>query len=449
MMRALLTLVQIAFLGLLVGLSLSQTGQFDITLGAYRLQGESAILLMVLLTTLLFLLILHRVWIWIVHFPRTWRRYRRDIGLIKGHQALTRSLQALAAGDTQLAYLQATRAQKMMPDFQTVPTILLATTAEQYGHHHIAQTALQSLMSTEARDLGVRGLVGAAIKDNDWPRALTLARRAALEAPKLVSVARLAYDLECQCGEYASALARLPFLLKKHGITKDQARHDQVKLLTILARNHNAQDRPKLALRDAKLAHRLDPSFVPAACLLIDIYRGVGKTRRALSVLATCFALAPHPDLIEHHEQMAPMIKDLGKRLKYHEKFLALAPHNADAQLLMAKITENQGLWHQSLAYLQMAEKLDPRQGVYRALAHYADQQGDQKQVQHYLEIGMNARPDPVWLCPRTGRTLPQWEPLILPEHYFGSVIWGVPGDQTAITSPSSTLLGRTHGVGQ
>jgi HemY protein len=447
-MRAAWFLVQVGLLGWLVALALAQTGQFAITVGDYHLQGQSTALLIGALMALVVLLAVHRVWLWIVRFPKTWTRYRREIGLIKGHHALTRALQALAAGDPHLAGTQARQAQILMPDFQTVPTILLATTAEAQGNHTAAQNALQALMQTEARDLGVRGLVMSAIKDNEWPRALRLAREAAAASPRHGGVQRLAYDLECQCGEWQPALNRQRGLIKRQALSVEQATFDRVRLETALALEAQRGGDHRAALVHARAAHKADPSFVPAASLLIDLYRGIGATRRALRVLYASFPLNPHPDLIERHEQMAPQIKDVAKRLRYHEKFLSLAPSSAEAQLLLARLCEAEGLWAQSLHHLQTAEKLEPRQGVYRALAHHADAQGDQRGVQRYLELGMNARPDPTWVCPKSGKTFDAWQALVMPDHYFGTITWAEPAGPSVIEPmPASLLPGRLQGV--
>jgi HemY protein len=450
-MRAGFYALQVLGLGLLVAFALTQTGTFEVTMGGLRVYGETSLLLLVTLGALVVLLFLHRIWVWVVHFPRTWARYRREINLQKGHQALTRSLQALAANDTKLAFYQAQRAQKLLPDFKTVPTVLVAATAQAQGHTAVAELALQDLMSGEARDLAVRGLIRTAVQQDNWPRALEIARTAAVDAPRVMAVQRLAYDLECQMGEFPSALKRLSVLERRRGISRDQAAFDRVRLLTACARAAMQDDQTKAALKYARKAYATDPSFVPAACVLIDLYRGFGRTRRALGVLAAAFAAAPHPDLLDRHEQMAPQTRDVAKRIKYHEKFLLAAPQSAAAQLFMAKITEAEGLWHQARAYLLMAEKLDPRQGVYQALARFSERQGDQKQVGFYLEQGMTARPDPVWVCTRTQRTFDQWEPLVMPEHFFGSVQWVAPGDIAPPAPLLGTLLsgGRLEGVVQ
>lgn len=430
MLRAIWYLLQIVLLTGVVAWLLQQGGRFDLTLGSYRLQGDTPLFLVIGLILFLILMGVHRVWLWFAHFPRTWSRYRRDMRLTRGHQALVRSLSALASGDHKIAYYQAWRAQKLLPDFAAIPTILLATTAEKQGQPAVAAAALQTLLKTEARDMGVRGLVQAALNNGDWPRALKIARDALAETPRAIMLQRLVYDLECQNGEFQSALDRQKQLVRKKALSMEVARHDRVVMHVALARTLRDARDARGAYRLLKQAVEFDPSFVPAACDLIDLYRSMGKTRRAIRVLERCFALSPHPDLISRYEEMAPSRdgpKNVAKRMKYFERLLALAPQSAAAQLMLARAAMDAQLWGEAHAYLLMAEKLSPSVGVYRALAAYANRQGDSAQAQDYLTAATQAEPDSSWHCQVTGEVYDQWSALILPGHRFGTIIFGVP----------------------
>jgi HemY protein len=214
-MRAVLYILQISGLMALAAWGLAQPGTFDIALGVYRAQGQTGFLFLLALAAVLVILTVHRLWLWIAHFPRTWVRYRRDVHLIRGHQALSRALSALAAGDTETASIQASRARALLPDFVTVPQIVLATAAEAQGHGVAARVAMTELLSTEARDIGVRGLVKAALQENRLDDGLRIARGALAHAPSQITLERLVYDLECQAGLWDEAIKRLPRLISR------------------------------------------------------------------------------------------------------------------------------------------------------------------------------------------------------------------------------------------
>lgn len=443
MFRAVWYITQICFLSAVVVWLSAQTGQFDLALGPVRVSGQSGFLALGLLVFLMVLLLVHRVWLWILRFPKTWARYRRETGLMKGHQALVRALSALASGDHTLAEYQATRAQKLMPDYKTVPTILLATASEKQGRHDAAASALHHLLETDARDLGVRGLVQAALKDGQWDKGLNIARGTLADTPRVWPIHRLVYDLECQTGEFEAALKRQSILIKHHLMSRDIARADAVMLHTAIAQAAVDAGQSKTALKHARAAFDVNPGFVPAACILIDLYRGFGRPRRALWVLHRAYQLSPHPDFIDRHDQMAPQTKNIERQIKYHQTFLDLAPDYAPGQLMMARAYMAQGQWHQARVFLDAAERLDPRQGVYRALAHFAELQGDTRATSAYLQAGLSAPADPMWLCARTGKMFSSWTPLVMPDHVFGSVIWGVPGEGRMVSPSTAPRLER------
>lgn len=428
-MRALRLLLQFGGILLLAVWVISQTGTFEINFGVYHLAGDTPFLALVTLLAFIILLFLHRCYLWVLSLPKILKHRRREINLRQGHTALARALSALVSGDHTLAYTQATRAQKLLPEFPSVPNALLATAAHHTGQPLVAQRALQNLLTSEARDLGVRGLIQAALSDKNWVGAMTVAREAFLESPKTASVARLLYDLECQCGAYAEALKRQSFLIKRRVLSREMAKTDAMMLHTALGRIALRAGDHRLALYHARRAYRTNPAFTPAACDLIDLYRGFGRTWAAMRVLKRSFVLNPHPDLMERHEQMAPQTKNLARRLRYHENFLALCPAYAPAQLLLARVAMEESLWGETRAYLAVAERLGPTRAFYQFRAQFNSEQGDQKQVQQDLEQAMIAPSDPVWYCRVTHKTFDTWEPLVMPEHLFGTIVWGVPGD--------------------
>ena len=202
MIKTLFHFIQITALIVVFGLCLAQTGTFDAWVGPYRISGQSGFFLSAGFVFILVLLGLHRMWLWVLRLPKVWARRRRDAHLTKGHHALTRSLSALSSGDYKIAYTQSVRAKKLLPEFQELPAVLIAAAAERQGMDDIAKSALSSLLDTQARDLGVRGLVNGAIARGDITGALKIARHALAETPRVPMLVRLVYDLECRNGEY-------------------------------------------------------------------------------------------------------------------------------------------------------------------------------------------------------------------------------------------------------
>jgi uncharacterized membrane-anchored protein len=428
MLKSIAYILQLAFLLAILAFLMAQQGQFDITIGSYRLRGDVSVLLAGSFLIVLIGLSIHRFWIDLLHFPLHFRRYRRDIRLEKGHRALTRALSSLAVGDMRAAQNQARRARDLLPEFAALPTILLATTAQKLGDTDIAHSALQSLMSTDARDLGVRGLVQAAARAGDYNRALDIALSAWAATPRMWPLARIVYDLECQTGRFNDAHSRHA-LLYRHGLMgKDEMKEHDIVLRTARAQQEIESGNHKQALSLLKHVEDQDVGFVPAACALIDLYRGYGRTSRAMKTLHRAFKKMPHPDLIERHEQMAPQFKDVRKRMRYHERFFTLAPESIPARLLMARVCMQEQMTGEARAHLEHALTINACQSVYRALAHLADRQGDSDAARQYMDDAMHAFPDDGWYYAVTHCLYPKWVPLNTESHLFATVKWGVPG---------------------
>ena len=209
---------------------------------------------------------------------------------------------------------------------------------------------------------------------------------------------------------------------------------------TALARLARGNGDHKQALKYARRAFAADPSFTPAANELIDLHRGFGHTRAALSVLYKSYALAPHPDLVLRHEQMAPINTTLSKRIRYHNKLYALAPDHPQSLLMMARVLMQDGMIGDAQTHLERAAAVAPSRSVYKALAVLAERNGDRAAERDYLALGMTARQDPVWFCPFTQKIYDEWVPLTLPDHQFGTVVWGTPDHVMAGQAPVSNV---------
>jgi uncharacterized protein HemY len=142
----------------------------------------------------------------LVRLPRTcarlrqWRRRHRDA-------ALTRTLLALAAGETGDARREASRARRLLGD--TPATLLLAAEAGRIaGRNDEAETAFRALADRrDAAFLGLRGLLRQAIERQDWTTATALARQAEAVEPGAAWLRRERFRLAVRAGEWSDALA--------------------------------------------------------------------------------------------------------------------------------------------------------------------------------------------------------------------------------------------------
>ena len=131
---------------------------------------------------------------------------------------------ALAAGNADAARSHAGRADRLLG---TGPlTLLMRAQAAQLageeaaaGQHYAAMTALP-----EGEFLGLRGLLGQAMRRSDVEEARRLLARAAQLAPKSRWVNQTRFDLECAAGNWNSAAEILAHAGKALGEQRDAGR---------------------------------------------------------------------------------------------------------------------------------------------------------------------------------------------------------------------------------
>ena len=120
---------------------------------------------------------------------------------------MTRTLLALAAGETGEARREAGRARRLLGD--TPATLLLAAEAGRIaGRTDEAEAAFRALAERDdAAFLGLRGLLRQAVEREDWQEAAVLARRAEAVQPGAAWLRRERARLAVRAGNWSEALA--------------------------------------------------------------------------------------------------------------------------------------------------------------------------------------------------------------------------------------------------
>src|SRR6185437_8366688 len=142
-----------------------------------------------------------------VRLPRTLRARRAARNRRAGDAAQTRTLLALAAGETGEARREASRARRLLGDTPT--TLLLAAEAGRIASRtDEAETAFRALADRpDAAFLGLRGLLRQAVEREDWTEASVLARQAEATQPGAAWLRRERARLAVRAGDWSDALA--------------------------------------------------------------------------------------------------------------------------------------------------------------------------------------------------------------------------------------------------
>ncbi len=217
MLRWILILLILGIFAFAAGWLADHPGFITLDWLGYRITQSVALLIVELLVLVAIAIVLFRIWSSIAHSPRSVRKWRDERRQREGYQAISRGFVAVAAGDGETATRHARRAEALIDDWP-LTMLLSAQAAQLQGDDKAAEkffTAMLDRPSTEF--LGVRGLLGQALKREDWKEALGLARRAHRLNPKSEWVTQTLYELQKKTGEWSGATATL----EEFGKTQD------------------------------------------------------------------------------------------------------------------------------------------------------------------------------------------------------------------------------------
>ncbi len=263
----------------------------------------------------------------------------------------------------------------------------------------ISRTSTQHYKSTPenvpeiARQLGVAHILeGSVQKSADAVRVNVQLIKAATDSHLWAdSFDRKLTDVFAVESEVAKAIAnqlqakitgREAVVLAEKPTTNPEAYDNYLRGLAYDLKSANSTVNSREAQKYLKEAVRLDPKFALAWTLLsfIDAHAYLTQTLQPTIQLreeakqAAATALALEPDLAEAVQAQGyyhyACLKEYDTAVSYFERARTLLPNSSRIPELLAYVARRQGRWEQSNAYLEEAERLDPRN--IRVLSQYA-----------------------------------------------------------------------------
>ena len=279
---------------------------------------------------------------WIVGAPfallEGWGESRKK----RGYRELTQGLAAVAAGDGAEAQKHARKAEQLLAE-PPITLLLSAQAAQLAGDRDGANRAFTAMLEDEQTAfLGLRGLIGQALRDGDQSKALAYAERAFKLKPQTPWVVHSLFDMQAQVGQWKAAQETLETGQRRKVVDRRQGPHaESAAAGRAQPRRRTRRQRRRCAgagargLRARARAHRRHASASPRLQIK------AGDARRAQKTLERGWALAPHPDLamlyLEASGESDPL-KRIGvmRRLASHnendiESHLALAQASLEA----------------------------------------------------------------------------------------------------------------------
>ena len=399
-----------------------QGWRIDTSVGV--LVGAAALLAFIVAALALLVAALRRV-------PRNFRRRRADRRRRRGEAALTRGLVALAAGDAGEAQLHAGRATALLGHSPTV-LLLAAEAAQRRGDEAAAQHAYAALRQRpDSEFLGLRGLIGQALRAGDDTAALPLAERARLLQPAAGWLADSVVLLQARAGDWAAVQETLVAAARRGALPADEARHRRGVALYELSRRAERDGDLRRAAGLAAKAQAMAPDLAPPATHHARLLAELGRRRAATKALERAWRAAPHPELARAYAEIAGGSGPLERAAALH-KLAEFDPQSPEARLAAGEAALDAQLWGEARRHLDRALAAgaagdQPSRRLCLAMARLAEAgSGDPTAARQWLDRAIAAPRAPAYACRRCGAAAEHWQPRCPHCGNFDTLRWRV-----------------------
>lgn len=381
MLRWILILLILGIFAFAAGWLADHPGFITLDWLGYRITQSVALLIVELLVLVAIAIVLFRIWSSIAHSPRSVRKWRDERRQREGYQAISRGFVAVAAGDGETATRHARRAEALIDDWP-LTMLLSAQAAQLQGDDKAAEkffTAMLDRPSTEF--LGVRGLLGQALKREDWKEALGLARRAHRLNPKSEWVTQTLYDLQKKTGEWSGATATLEESAKRKMIPAGELPPQRAALL----HNSSLDAAGAEAISLEKKAFNADPAFVPAAARYARLLIAEGSPRKAAGVIEQAWRHNPDAELAQVYF-LARKAEDALQKVEAAKRLAKNNPGHLESRINVAAASLEARLWGEARKSLEPVAGDDAPPRVCRLMAELEEaEHGDLVRARSWL----------------------------------------------------------------
>ena len=330
----------------------------------------------------------------LARLPGRLRRRQADKQRDRGMTALTRGLEAVAAGDAGDAQHHARLANKNLESL-ALTRLLTAQAAQLAGDDDTARGSYAAMLEApETEFLGLRGLYLQAMHRGDKDEAKAYADRAFRLRPGAPWAFESVYALSVERGQWGDAHEALRLAQRQGSQTTGEAKRKSAALLT--ARAYAARDAGDAAAarEDAEDALRQDAGLAPAAVLAARLEAEAGKRARAAKTLEAAWAKRPHPAIAL---AMRDVFSDASaaKRIARLRKLAGRNPDHPESQLLAAELFVEEGNPHEAKALLEPLLLDRPTARTFAVMADAMEALSGPEAAAPWLERAAEAPRDP------------------------------------------------------
>jgi HemY protein len=371
----------------------------------------------------------YRLWWGLRRAPRLFAARRREGRRHRGSRALRQGILAAAAGDARETQRHADKAAALLAD-PTLTLLLSAQAAQLRGEEDVAASFFNAMLDKpETAFLGLRGLIGQAMRAGREDEARGLIEKARDLHPKTPWVATALFDLQTRSGKWGEAEESLK-RARRHKTMPAQMFGPWLAILLLeqsRAAQAGGQSIPALTL--AERAVKRDPDLTPAAVHLADMLLRAGRERRARNVLKKLWRRAPHPALAAAYAAMDEDSDPLA-RMRRLKKLTALNAGHPESKLALGQAALDAGLWGEARSHLgHAADGPPPSRRVCLMLAELEERgNGNPSRAREWRDGAAQAGPDAAWVCGHCGAATQDWASRCGQCGAFAAMEWRIPG---------------------
>ncbi|MBI1364474.1 MAG: hypothetical protein GC153_00770 [Alphaproteobacteria bacterium] len=284
--------------------------------------------------------------------PAKLKAREREARRARGVLALTRGLEAVAAGDAADAQQHARIARRNLEE-PALTRLLTAQAAQLSGDEKTAgETFSAMLEAPETEFLGLRGLYLQARRSGDKAAARGYAERAFRLRPSAAWAFESVIELGLERGAWGETREIVKIGAKHGALPAEKARRAEAALLAADAYAAALTGEKAQALEEAETAAKMAPGLAPAAVLAARLHAEAGRRSRAAKLLEQAFAEAPHPALIKAHDALYAD-EDVERRAERMKRIADKRPTAREAKLAYARRHVLLGEYEQAIAALE------------------------------------------------------------------------------------------------
>lgn len=345
------------------------------------------------------------------------------------HEALTKGIIAVGAGDSAMATKYARKVSSLAGD-DPLAQLLKAQAAQLRGDQTTVNRVFESMTeSKETETLGLRGLFTQARQEGDMDKARAMAEKALTLNPGLVWASKAMLAFQSAGGDWSAASLTLDNQRSADVLNKEQVSRLQAVVQTAQAIELE-EEKPNEALALAERALRSEPGLVPAAVVAGRILSSQQSIRKATRILEKAWKLSPHPDVAEVYAYLrsGDSPQDRQKRVK---SLTSKHGGGIEGAVALAVACIEAQDWKDARAALAAYSEDRPPVRVCELMAEIEQGEfGDKGRAREWLARAVRAPRDPAWVA--DGQVSKIWLPVSPVTGELDAFSWTVPVDALA-----------------